>query len=169
MTELPPPSHPHRSHRAFTLVEIAVVVTLLGLLIAMALPAYRHVTIRSKAAAVSNDVRVFATAFQTYSTQHGSWPATAAAGVAPPEIADSLPSAFSRPSPIGGYYKWDYDSTNAGFHITASVSVVSSGASHLTDDVELLEAVDQTYDDGNTSTGNVQLSSTNDLVFIIEP
>lgn len=146
-----------------------MVVTLLGLLIAMALPAYRHVTIRSKAAAVTNDVRVFSTAFQTYSTQHGAWPATAAAGIVPPEIADAISGNFTKPTPIGGSYKWDYDTTSPGFHVTACISIVSSGTSPLTNDLELLEMVDQTYDDGNTSTGNVQLSSTNDLVFIVEP
>ena len=163
------PLVPPRPHRAFTLVEISVVVTLLGLLIAMALPAYRHVTLRSKAAAVVNDIRVFATAFQTYSTQHGGWPASAAAGTIPPEMADSISGAFTKPSPIGGHYKWDYDFSGAGFHITAAISVVSTGDTHLTDDVELIETVDQIYDDGNTSTGNVQLSATNDLVFIVEP
>lgn len=168
MTEASPIHQSYRSDRAFTLVEISVVVTLLGLLVAMALPAYRHVTIRSKAAAVTNDVRVFSTAFQTYSTQHGAWPLTAAAGVIPPEIADAISGSFTKTTPIGGNYKWDYDSTSAGFHITASISIVS-GTTPLTDDIELLEAVDQTYDDGNTSTGNVQLSSTNDLVFIVEP
>jgi len=155
--------------RAFTLVEISVVVTLLGLLVAMALPAYRHVTIRSKAAAVANDIRVFATAFQTYSTQHGGWPPGGTPGVVPSEIADAIGSGFAKPTPIGGHYLWEYDSTSNGFHVTAAVTIVSTGDSPMTDDVDLLEMVDQTYDDGNTATGNVQLGSTNNLVFIIEP
>jgi prepilin-type N-terminal cleavage/methylation domain-containing protein len=158
-----------RTRRAFTLVEISVVVTLLGLLVAMALPAYRHVTIRSKAAAVVNDVRVFATAFQTYSTQHGGWPAAGTPGVIPPEIADAMSSGFTKPTPIGGHYEWDYDSTANGFHVTAAITIVSTSDAPLTDDIELLEMVDQTYDDGNTATGNVQLGSTNNLVFILEP
>jgi len=163
------PTVPTRRHRAFTLVEISVVVTLLGLLIAMALPAYRHVTLRSKAAAVVNDIRVFATAFQTYSTQNGGWPASAAAGVIPPEIAGAISGNFTMPTAIGGHYKWDYNSTAAGFHITASITIVTTSDSALTTDVEMLEMVDQIYDDGNTSTGNVQITATNDLVFIVEP
>jgi prepilin-type N-terminal cleavage/methylation domain-containing protein len=158
-----------RSKRAFTLVEISVVVTLLGLLVAMALPAYRHVTISSKAAAVVNDVRVFSTAFQTYSTQHGSWPASGTPGVIPPEIADAMSSAFAKPTPIGGHYEWDFDSTANGFHVTAAVSIVSTADSPMTDDTDLIEKVDQLYDDGDLTKGNVQLGSTNALVFIIEP
>jgi prepilin-type N-terminal cleavage/methylation domain-containing protein len=169
MRDSPHFSRPPRTNRAFTLVEISVVVTLLGLLVAMALPAYRHVTLRSKAAAVLNDIRVFATAFQTYSTQHGSWPTTGTPGIVPPEIADAMPSAFARPTPIGGHYEWDYDSTANGFHVTAGISIVTTGDSIMTDDVELIEMVDQLYDDGNTATGNVQLGATNNLVFIIEP
>lgn len=158
-----------QSSRAFTLVEISVVVTLLGLLVAMALPAYRHVTMRSKAAAVSNDVRVFAQTFQTYSTQHGGWPASAGPGVIPPEVADAISGSFTKATPIGGHYEWDYDSSSAGFHVTAAISIVTTGDTSMTDDVDLIEMVDRTYDDGDTSKGNVQLGSTNSLVFIIEP
>jgi len=163
----PNPATPRRVS-AFTLVEISVVVTLLGLMIAMALPAYRHVTLRSKAAAVLNDIRVFSTAFQTYSTQHGAWPATGSPGVVPPSIADSISSNFARPTPIGGHYEWDYDSSANGFHITAAISIVTTSDSSMTDDLELIEMVDQLYDDGDTTKGNVQLGATNNLVFILE-
>jgi type II secretory pathway pseudopilin PulG len=169
MRDSPQISWIRRPPGAFTLVEISVVVTLLGLLIAMALPAYRHVTIRSKAAAVLNDIRVFSTAFQTYSTQHGSWPATGTPGVVPPEIADAMSSSFGRPTPIGGHYEWDYDSNANGFHVTAAVSIVSTGDAPMTDDLELIQMVDQLYDDGDLTKGNVVLGSTNNLVFIIEP
>ena len=36
------------------------------------------------------------------------------------------------------------------------------------DDLDQLEAVDKQIDDGNLATGNLQLGSTNSLVFIIE-
>ena len=169
MRDSPNNSPSIRARRAFTLVEISVVVTLLGLLVAMALPAYRHVTLQSKAAALVNDVRVFATAFQTYSTQKGGWPTTGTPGVVPPEIADAMSAAFSKPTPIGGMYEWDYNTSANGFHVTAAITVVSTGASPMTDDVELIDKVDQLYDDGNTATGNVQLGATNTLVFILEP
>jgi type II secretory pathway pseudopilin PulG len=169
MRDVPPYPRIPRAVTAFTLVEIAVVVTLLGLLVAMALPAYRHVTIGSKAAAVTNDVRVFATAFQTYSTQKGGWPPSAATGVIPPEIADAMSSSFARPTPIGGHYEWDFNSSANGFHITAAICIVSSSGTPMSDDMELLEKVDQLYDDGDLTKGNVQLGATNNLVFIIEP
>jgi len=163
----PTPGMPRRVS-AFTLVEISVVVTLLGLMIAMALPAYRHVTLRSKAAAVLNDIRVFSAAFQTYSTQHGGWPATGTPGLIPSSIADALPSNFAKPTPIGGYYEWDYNSSANGFHVTAAISIVTTSDSPMTDDLDLIEMIDQQYDDGNTTTGNVQLGATNNLVFILE-
>ena len=36
------------------------------------------------------------------------------------------------------------------------------------DDLDQLETVDKQIDDGNLATGNMQLGSTNSLVFIIE-
>ena len=38
----------------------------------------------------------------------------------------------------------------------------------LLDDLDQLETVDKQIDDGNLATGNLQLGSTNSLVFIIE-
>jgi hypothetical protein len=80
-----------------------------------------------------------------------------------------MSSAFSKPTPIGGHYEWDFDSTANGFHVTAAVSIVSTSDSPMTDDTDLIEKVDQLYDDGDLTKGNVQLGSTNALVFIIEP
>lgn len=154
---------PARKARAFTLVEIAVVVMLIGLLAAMSLPTYRYVTIRSKATAVTNDIRVFTTALQTYSTQHGGWPAaTGVPGEIPAEMADALTVNFTKPTAIGGQYEWVSNTT-----YRAAIRVTSTSASALTDDAELVETVDRTYDDGKLDAGNVQYVA-GDLIFIIE-
>ncbi len=93
-----------------------MVVTLIGLMAAIAIPSYRHLTLRSKATAVVNDIRSFSTACITYSTQNGHWPAsTGTPGVPPPEMLDAIPSSFSRPTPIGGYYNWENDNSSHGF------------------------------------------------------
>jgi prepilin-type N-terminal cleavage/methylation domain-containing protein len=160
-------SSPHRS-RAFTLVEIMVVVAIIGLLAAMSLPTYRHITLRSKATAVVTDLRAYSAVFVNYNLSKGAWPTASQPGVVPPEVADAMQSAYSKPSPLGGYYEFDVNSSGNGFHVTAAITLATANGSPVTDDLELLELVDKLIDDGDLSTGSVRLGSTNNLVYIIE-
>jgi prepilin-type N-terminal cleavage/methylation domain-containing protein len=155
-------------NRGFTLVEVMVVVVIIGLLAAMSLPAYRRITMRSKTAAVVSDLRSFSTAFITYSLQNGHWPADAAAQAIPPEMLGSLSNGFAFKSPIGGVYKWNYDVSADGIAAKAAIIIETAGGEAVSDDADLREMIDREMDDGDLSTGNVQLGSTNSLVFIIE-
>jgi prepilin-type N-terminal cleavage/methylation domain-containing protein len=167
------PSHLTRlsSRRAFSMVEMSVVVTLIGLMAAIAIPSYRHLTLRSKATAVVNDIRSFSTACITYSTQNGHWAtATGVPGQPPPEMLDAISSGFSRPTPIGGYYNWENNNSSHGFHVTAALSIVSTGTSRMSDDVDLLQMInDDMENDHDLHAGSVQVDATNNLVFVIEP
>ena len=163
------PALSSRRLKAFTLVEIMVVVVIIGLLAAAALPTYRHITMRSKTASLENDLRQFSTAFITYNLQNARWPADGEPQVVPPELTAALPSNFTRMTPIGGVYKWNFDVPADGIACKAAIIVqTAAGILPVSDDVALLEMVDQQMDDGNLETGLVQVGSTNSLVFIIE-
>jgi len=140
-----------------------VVVVIIGLLAAMSLPIYRHITMRSKTVAVQNDFRTFSTAFVTYNLQHGGWPADSTAAEIPTEMTGALPPGFTTKTPIGGFYKWEAGHTIAGVDVKAAISIV--GAS---DDQDLLEMIDREMDDGDLANGNVKTDGGNTLVFIIE-
>lgn len=157
----------HRVH-GFTLVEVMVVVVIIGLIAALAVPGYRRITLRSKATALVNDIKSYSAVFTQYSLQNGRWPAEVDPGQVPAEVADSLGSGFTRPSPIGGLYDWDQDVAPNGFNTKAAITVATAGGHAMTDDLELVEMVDEIMDDGNLTTGNVRLGSTNGLVFILE-
>jgi type IV pilus assembly protein PilA len=56
----------HRSSKGFTLVEIMIVVVIIGLLAAMAIPAFKKVRENSIGKAMENDARQIASAAQQY-------------------------------------------------------------------------------------------------------
>jgi prepilin-type N-terminal cleavage/methylation domain-containing protein len=159
------PQWPRSRVRAFTLIEIAVVVTLLGLLIAIGVPTYRRLTLKSKATTTVSDLRTFSATFVTYNLQQAKWPeATGNAGETPVELANNLATAFNKVTPIGGYYEWLKDS----MYGKAAIAVSTANGSTATDDAELVEMIDQLMDDGNPATGSIRIGATNNVVLIIE-
>src|SRR5215210_5832141 len=95
-----------RRHAAFTLVEIMVVVVVIGLLAAMAVPAFKRVRERSMASRLINDYRQFESAFQHYITETGQNPPAGTLGGIPAGMAGYLPTSFTAASPLGGNYQW---------------------------------------------------------------
>jgi prepilin-type N-terminal cleavage/methylation domain-containing protein len=138
-------SFPARRDRAFTLVEIMIVVVIIGLLAAIAIPAFQRVREKAKLSRMANDLRVFAQAFDTYLLEQGAWPADAAPGVIPTELVGRLPNTFAQPTPLGGLYEWDNE-----------VGLKSITLYNLTATVAQVTKLDAMIDDGNASTGNFQ-------------
>src|ERR1700752_432739 len=60
-----------RSRRGFTLVEIMIVVVIIGLLAAMAIPAFQKVRTSSQDKAVLNNARQLASAADQYFLENG--------------------------------------------------------------------------------------------------
>ncbi len=60
-----------RSHQGFTLVEIMIVVVIIGLLAAMAIPAFQKVRQSSQDKAVLNNARQLAAASDQYFLENG--------------------------------------------------------------------------------------------------
>jgi prepilin-type N-terminal cleavage/methylation domain-containing protein len=94
-----------RRMRAFTLVEVMVVVVIIGMLAAAGIPTYRHITMRSKVTALENDLRQFTAAIQAYTLQNGRWPADGTPREVPAELVNTLPANFISITPFGGVYK----------------------------------------------------------------
>ncbi len=166
---VPRPAPFSRRLNAFTLVEVMVVVVIIGMLAAAGLPTYRHITMRSKATALENDLRQFSTALITYNLQNARWPGNGDPQVAPPEVATALPSRFGIMTPIGGVYKWNFDVPADGITAKAAIIVqTTAGVQPVSDDESLFLMIDKQMDDGVLETGMIQVGSTNSLVFIIE-
>ncbi len=128
----------------FTLVEIMIVVAVIGLLAAMALPAFQRVRERSVATRIANDLRQYAAAFERYSLENGEWPAAASAGTIPAEMETYLPANYTTSTPMGGRYSWSGTPTIA-------IRLTGTAATQA-----VMKRVDAILDDGNISTGDFQ-------------
>ena len=155
---------------AFTLVEIMVTVTIISLLAAASVPALQSVKRRTLATAVANDLRTFASAFDVYSHETGSWPAEVAVGVFPPEMANRLTAtSWQRVTPLGGQYNWDNNQMHGGTRYRAAIAISSSSLSPVVEDVDLWEAIDRLLDDGNLATGNFKIGADGEPVYVVAP
>ena len=64
-----------RAHRkGFTLIELLIVIAIIGLLAAIAIPIYRSQTIKAKLSEVTVSMGHVASALSTYYTDEGTWP-----------------------------------------------------------------------------------------------
>jgi len=60
--------------RAFTLIELLIVVAIIAILAAIAVPNFLEAQVRSKVSRVKSDMRAMATALESYATDHGRPP-----------------------------------------------------------------------------------------------
>lgn len=140
----------HRAARGFSLLEIMIAVVIIGLLLAIAIPAFTRIRQRSLNTRFVSDLRTFTQAFESYAVLHGAWPPSATAGVVPTGMTDDdLKSGawtVSRNS-VGGRWNWDLN----GFGVTAAIT---------TDNVTATDAqmalIDAQIDDGDLTSGLFQ-------------
>jgi prepilin-type N-terminal cleavage/methylation domain-containing protein len=88
LARMPDPNHlspepfAMKSSRAFTLIELLIVIAILGILMALLFPAVQGALDSAKRAQAKNDVVQIATAVTAYETEYGRLPATNGSGAA---------------------------------------------------------------------------------------
>jgi type II secretory pathway pseudopilin PulG len=141
-----------------------VVVVIIGLLAALAIPAIRRSQRSSQNTRVINDFRVFTQAFEIFNTNNGGWPDTAAPGAMPnlpTSITDTLKAAsWQAGTTLGGLWQWDNALSAAG---PAGICIIG-----FTCPDEQLQQIDAKLDDGNLGTGNFQKTAATRVIYILE-
>lgn len=99
---------PYSHASGFTLVEIMIVVAIISLLAAIALPAFQKARINTQNSAFMNDIRIIENAIDMYIMEKKGYPAEVQEKITPTELVPYLKNVdFTKPTPIGGC--WDYD------------------------------------------------------------
>lgn len=99
----------------FTLVEIMIVVSIIGLLAAVAVPSLAKAREKSLAVATVRDLRVFEDALHMYAMENGGYPTMSftppvvifSLGILPPPLDPYIKDEYwERGAPAGGDYYW---------------------------------------------------------------
>ena len=165
-----PPARRLRNEAGFTLLELAVVVFIVSVLAALAVPAIKKANLEARSAAVVNDLRVFSGALQSYTQEHGDWPAgNSEPGVFPAGMEGYLRTTnWERPTPIGGLYTWSPNTVQQGERYRSAIVISSVAANRVSADRIQLTDLDRRIDDGSLDTGNLRLGFRNYPVYVLE-
>ncbi len=133
-----------RSKKSFTLVEIMIAITVIGLLMSAAIPAFFKIIDSTKVNRFLNDIKVVSNAFEFYSFDKGVYPPDAVVSVVPDGMAYYLKDfPWTESTTIGGM--WDWDNFN-GISGSITVNGYSISAAQLL-------SIDMKIDDGDLSSG----------------
>ncbi len=148
----------HTRRTGFTAVELMIVVVIIGLIAAIAIPAFQKVRQQARATRAVNDMKKVGEAFNLLILINGDIPEGVYTSSNSPggfEAVEIPPELASMPLGDGSQLSFTYSSSNGVVELSSTEEIESG----------VLEKIDDLLDDGNTSTGDVQSSGTATIAF----
>ena len=104
-----------RVQQGFTLIELMIVIAIVAILVALAVPAYKDYTVRTKVAECINGAAVPKLAISEYYESMANWPNTTnAASVATPAGISQYCDGFTAYGTTTGAFSINVNETNVG-------------------------------------------------------
>lgn len=139
-----------RLRRAFTLVEVLIVVVILGILASVVIPSFANATEPTRQAAFVTNMQDFAEAAQLHKIRKGDYPPDTTSGELPDGFDDLIdPRDWIGPTPIGGV--WDTEDVNGNY----GVGIHFDGTGETRDEAYMTQ-IDEIFDDGDLAAGMFQ-------------
>lgn len=145
----------------FTLIELMIVVAIIGLLAAIALPTYSNFILRSKLTETAAQFGAFARDFNISKQINGKYPNDVSVLVIPtdsPGLAINK-TQWETPTLLGGNWNWEGPNN----HSYAGISITGSTA----DEKDFME-LDIIIDNGDLSSGKFRKTPNGRYTFILE-
>ena len=137
---------------AFTILELMIVVSIIGLLAILAVPAALKQRMRARDSAFLNDLRILSAAFEQYAIERGDYPSDAGPGIEPAGFSSYMPARirWDAETHIGGQWEWDRANNSAAkiYGVYAGLSVVNPKRTTLQ-----MADIDVRLDDGDIDSG----------------
>lgn len=133
-----------KQNQGFSLIEIMIAVTVLGIIALLWIPSYRLIVDKSEATTTANDMRTFTDAVEFYSTAEGSYPSSMNHSAIPDLISQYLPAVWRN-----GDLSWSYVNTSENIYVQLN---------NLGFTAEQFLRLDHIIDDGNIVTGNARVA-----------
>lgn len=151
-----------RGSRGFSLVELIIVVMIIGVLGAIAIPRLSRGSEGARVNAFVAELNTFAQLIEQVQLETGVQVKDSTTGRMPSDLKGYLhENSWEGQTPIGGY--WDIERDDNG--VTLAVGVHFD---KVTVDRDALRSVDEIIDDGNTKTGKFRALSVDRFYLILE-